>query len=423
MINKFKTRLLHFFKTKKFWLSFLSALFLTVANYFANNQPVFTGESLSQYYWTHQICKWLGINKEVDYGEVEFFNVSYDKVVIPAIDEYEDTLGVNVVTDRKKLYDFLVLLDSSKNYRFVIIDLAFNKNDVTSYDDSLFSQILKMKNIVFANDGHDVSEQLYNKGKDALVDFFTTTAEKNITKFRLIDYNTGEKTIPLYVYGILNNKTINRHGFFPFYWYSDSGKLCQNSIFPTFDDLFNDERDRDTIKHQYDEYGYSSALYTNIGEFLKRVTNREEIINELSSLTEQKIVVIGDFSKETFDRHDTYIGHSKPGALILTRVLQMLEEQKHIVSFGHTLAWFVVFFFISFIIFQDKAASYYIPLFKKIPYKFVHMVFSLVSYGFVLSMCSFVEYAFYDRVYSLIIPIVYFTVLKLFVQYRKFDSV
>ena len=88
-----------FLKKKGVRFSLLVALCLTVTCYFANNLPLFTGETMLQYVISQQICDLFGWHENVDYGNVVFYNTSYDLETIPAIEyhdsDYPDTIGVN----------------------------------------------------------------------------------------------------------------------------------------------------------------------------------------------------------------------------------------------------------------------------------------------------------------------------------------
>ena len=375
-----------------------------------------------QYQIIQFFCNLIGKHQEVDDGEkFVFYNTSYDQVTVPAIDyhgsDFPDTIGVNVITDRKKLAEFLDLLEKGDKYSFVIVDLAFDENDVSPYDSCLYDKILEMRDIVVANgDRISLAPKLKGQNKDALVSYYVTLASTNLARYEYSEKDS--RSIPLFVYeSLYPDKVIKRYGFGRFSLYFSGGRLCNNSNFLTFGNNSSVEGD-DEINDDLD-CGVEGFPYENIGQILDGADSLEAIIENVASRTDSAIVIIGDFNH---DIHDTYMGE-KPGPLIMARALQTLREGKHIVSFWHTIIWFLVFFMISLAIYIDKPVSMYFPVIKKIPYKFVHLLLSLLSYSVVLLLCSFIEYAYFDRVTSLVIPIIYFSILKLVIQYRKLDTI
>lgn len=423
LVGKIWTRFTSSLKKKGVRFSLLAALFLTIACYFANNFPLFTGETMLQYVISQQICDILGWHQETSYGDVVFFNTSYDIDTIPAIDyhnsEHPEVLGVNAITDRKKLSDFLDLLQKSNSYRYLIIDLLFDENDVSQFDDSLYNKIISIRDVVVANDDNvSIASKLRdNKNKiDANVSYYVTRANTSFSRYEYTE--NDERSIPMFVFEKMHpDKRMKRFGYKRFSLYFSNGSLCQNSNFLTFDYFLTDDVNNSSQSFD-DENDITSLEYENLGVYLNKTASEKEKIDLLDSLTNSAIVIIGDFKN---DIHDTYMG-VKPGPLIMARAIQTLEEGKNIVSFWHSLLWLMVFFLISYYIYRDKPISNYIPLIKKIPYKFVHFIISLVTFSFALLLCSFIEYAFFDRVFSLAIPILFFTVLKLVIQYRKFDT-
>ena len=113
-VGRIRSRLNLFMKKIGVRFSLLAALFLTIACYFVNNLPIIPGDVSLQYMKSQQIRDLLGWHKNVNYGNVVFFNTSYDIELVPAIDYHNtdipETVGVNAITDREKLSTFLELL-------------------------------------------------------------------------------------------------------------------------------------------------------------------------------------------------------------------------------------------------------------------------------------------------------------------------
>ncbi len=405
-----------FVKNKYIIYSLISSTLLIFTSYFVNNSPLFTGESMIQYSVIQNLCEKMGVHKTVSYGNTVFYNVAYDKMLIPSIsDENEpDTLGVNVITDRHKLLRFLKLLKKTDKYKYLIIDLTFERKDVSIYDDSLFHQIQGMRNIVVANHSeiNFADSSLVVSGKTGLVTFFTTSVTTNFGRFEFIQNDNN--SLPLTIFEHLNpEKRMKRFGYERLSLYTLGGRLCQNSCFLTFDNSFVETN----TEKLNDEYYTQSNKYIDLGKFIDDPIYDEALLLDLIDRnTNNKYVVIGDCIG---DIHDTYIGPI-PGSVIMMRALATLEEGGNMVYILHIILWFVVFFSISFSIFCDKPISKTIPIFRNIKYKWFHFLFSVISFSFVLIISSTVEYISDYPVYSLMIPILYFSLLKIVIQYKKY---
>lgn len=403
--------------------SFCSACLLIVITYFINNYPVFTGESKARLYLTQKFCDKIGIHNNLYYGNTVFYNIGFDKALAPvkvsgelcvkidskienidSLAEEFNTLGSRVITDRKILLDFLKLLEKSNTYKYIIVDVTFNKRDHTPYDEELFSQIKRMRDVAV---GIDINNEfpdstLIDENKAAHISYDVTNIKSYFTRWK---YLTNEQySIPLLVYEKTNkNKHEKRYGYGCLSVYTMGGKLCQNTNYLTFDK----------------NYTKDISKMINIGNWLKNPYKpKEEYVDDLKQYTKNKVVIIGDFIN---DLCGTYIGEV-PGSIVISRALTTLEEGKNIVNPLIETLWFLTFFFITFIIKKDKTISNFIPLIRKIPYKIVHFAFSLLTFGTILVIISTIEYIVFDRITSLILPLVYFTILKLIIQFKKFDK-
>lgn len=404
-------------KKRSVLYSLVSSLILIFISYFYNNFPLFTGESMFQYYWIQKVCESIGIHKSVNYGDAVFYNMSYDKMLIPAIDKKSetdiDTLGDYSVTDRLKILTLLQQLEKTDKYKYVILDVVFDKKEPSKYDDALFSQISKMRNVVVANhtELNFASPELEKLGKTGLVTFYTT---KVSTNFGRIEYTINDKrSLPLVVYENINSGVrMKRYGIGRLSFYTIGGKICQNSSFLTFDDYFVKKNQSETKNNYY----ISSEKYINYGKFISNPHLDENLLLKMISRnTNKKYVVIGDFYS---DVHDTYVG-AIPGPIIMMRGLANLEEGGNIVRLSHVLLWFFVFFIINISILYNRPISRSVPIIKNITYKWFHFIFSLFSFGVFLFICSIFEYICGYPIYSLVIIIIYFSLLKVFIQYKN----
>ncbi len=423
---------------RKIIFSLTSAFILIVANYFVNNASLFTGESICQYYYTQIICNWFGLHHSVNYGDAIYFNISYDKQLVPVYKgDYENKvqIGNNIITDRFKLYSFLKLLKKTDKYKYVIIDLTFDDvNEITCYDDSLFNLIGEMRDVVFTKI-EDIPVSRKNlETKQARAIYYTTPLETNFVRYQYSFDN--EQTLASHVFSAHDsNKRIKRYGFPPFYLYFSNGKLCHNSLFLTFDNHFIGE---DPKRQKINETFFSEIEIHNLGDYLSAKDDSvfaETFIMDMTSDTEGRYVVI--CNTRTDDIHDTYVGY-RPGAQIVMRALTSLEESKHYVSYISELFWYIVFFLISLnltnipelklaempqfknkfwdILSRSKQFLSCRSLFKT---KFWNFILSFISYSSILLFFSICEYVLFDKATSLILPELYFTILNL---YQKFQQ-
>ena len=402
-------------KRKRIIFSLISSLLLIVLTYFANNSPLFTGESALQYYVIQSVFDRFTSPKSVDYGEAVLYDVSFDKMLIPAIsdDEKNDTLGVTAITDRQKLLRFLQLLDKTDKYKHVIVDLVFDVNDRSAYDDSLFYQISKMRDITIANSSNIkiADSTLVTQGKTGTIDYYITNANTNFGRW---EYMTNEsKSLPLVVYEKINpEKQMKKIGWGRLSYYTIGGRLCQNGCFLTFDKTYVEPVYEKLPNQIYAIHDH----YINLGSFINDPLYGEQMLLELiKKQTSNKYVVIGNYRE---DRHDTYMGRV-PGSIIVMRALATLEEGGNRVYLLPFLFWLAVFFLINMSILSDKPISERIPFVRKTKCKWIHFLFSIVTFVVVLIVGTTLEYLLDYPVSSIIIPSLYFSIIKTIVRYKN----
>lgn len=402
--------------------SISSAIFLTITCYSVNNLPVLTGENLRQYLIVQKLCEQIGCKETIDYDSFCFFNVSNDKQLVYTINE-NDTIRTSAVTDRYKLLELLKLINESGEYKYVILDLHFLKEDTTQYDNDLFEYISNMKNIVYVvNDSNDYSTPTLD-GKTACAQYYSTIIETNFTRYEYLSKN--KRYLPLKVYeDIFPEKQFKRFGKGLFSVYFSEGKLCQKSIFLTFDTAPFKETaylnsyvtaNNDTIRKSVSKYLNMGYVLSNIDEQIPNL-NRQSVINkQISPFIKNKYVVIGNLVE---DIHSTYT-EEYPGSLIIARALQSLVERKHIVSMSHTLCWFIVYFLIAMFLFKGLVLSNVIPLIKNTKYRIIPIAVDMLTFTSFMLVVEIIEYVICGSVYSIIVPTYYFIVVRLVFHYKK----
>ena len=84
-----------------------------------------------------------------------YLNVAYDKQLVPLTDDFGDTMGSAVVTDRAVL---LHLLEAAENadYRFLVLDVRFDQGMHTDSDSALWAVMARLPR--FAYSAHSEGE-------------------------------------------------------------------------------------------------------------------------------------------------------------------------------------------------------------------------------------------------------------------------
>ena len=72
--------------------------------------------------------------------DVLLINVNYDKTLVPVHDEFGVPMGRTDITDREKLLQFLQAAEKNGNYKYILLDIFFEKGYSTPFDSLLFRQ-------------------------------------------------------------------------------------------------------------------------------------------------------------------------------------------------------------------------------------------------------------------------------------------
>jgi len=375
-------------------ISVVNVILLLFLSYIMNNQPLFTGEDLNQYAWMELLKEKLGLSGQQDYEDALFVNVAYDKQLIEYQDDYGMPLGNVDITDRDKLLQILTMLETSRQYKFIFLDVIFEKDYITPIDSALFSKIEKMKNIVIVDHSDTELSDLRLNDKSAINEYASTIVATNFTRYKFLF--DQQASMPLYAYRILTGKDILKYG--PFY--TSDGKLCQNSLFLRFPTKGFSEYDNN-----------NERMYYNLGSDLLENYS----LQDLALLSKDKFVFIGDMVE---DVHDTYAG-LKPGILITYQALQALLKNEHIVPIGLIVILSIIYFMISFSLLRRKSVIERIPIIKHSHSKIINFIVSFLGYASVLFAVVVVLNLFFDKTISILIPSLFFATLNLIINYKR----
>lgn len=367
------------------------ALLLCLICYVMNNFPLFTGESLDQYAW----AEWVFDHNTSEKGLGEncvLVNLTYDKQLVTVLDEYGFEKGNVDITDREKLLNLLQMLNSTKTYRYIFLDVRFEKNIDSPQDSALFTTICSMKNIVIATHADmEISDSILFK-KTGISDYYSTITATNFIRYEFLHDN--KLSMPLMAYHELTGRKITRHGIF----YTDNSNLCQNSLFLKFPLRDFSEYDKDGNK-----------IYYNLGADL--LANYDE--ESLAELVKNKDIIIGDFIE---DRHDTYAG-LQPGSVILYTAFQSLMKGEHIVKpIVIILEWILFTVIITTILSRWSLVDKVVFIQKR---KFLSFLVSLIGYSFVLALFSHIVFLSYGMTIIVVLPSFIFAFLKHVVKFKK----
>lgn len=386
------------YKKRAILFSLCNVVVLLALSYFLNNQPLFTGEDLDQYAWMEWIKDKLEITPEVDTHDAIFINISYDKQLVDKYDDYGMTIGNSDVTDRSKLLAFLKVLKRTNSYRYIILDIRFEKGyNVPEVDSLLFSEILSMRDVVIANHSDIALADSLLMKKAAISDYYATITKTNFARYQYNHDNV--ESVPLYVYRELTGNTINKHGWF----YACNSRLCYNSLFVHFPIAKWNE---------YDEH--QSKVFYNLGADILENYSDED----LRQLTEEKYVVIGNMVE---DVHDTYSG-LKPGSVITYYAFQELMRGHHFVNYYMMLFLAILFFLISLSLFETNPIISRLPFIRNSHSRIIHFMLDFVGYSLVLALSMIILYIIFGIATSIVLPSAYFAIQKSIIRFKQLKA-
>lgn len=273
---------------KSLIVSAINAFVVFILCYTIDNLPYsFVGDAtLGQRF--DQVKQFVSSKDEDIPSDLLLINVAYDRELVDVTDDFGFPKGNIDITNRSKLLELLTRLNNS-HYKYIVLDVSFSNEHKTEQDSALFNLIHKMKRIVVAKSEKIETADSILLDKARYSDYSTHISESNFVKYEYI--RNGEPTLPYQIYLDLGGDEI--HSFAGLYFFK--GRLANKSIVLRYPiKIWNkyvlNSSSKIMAEPQYYNLG-SDILDTDI---------------DTSSLTKDKIVVIGDFSEN--DIHDTYIG-------------------------------------------------------------------------------------------------------------------
>lgn len=382
--NQEKNHKWHFWT---FLVSLILSGFLVWADYFVQNRsfPLFDDVP-----WISFVDYLFGDkmdNKKSFFNEdsVTYINFAKDKVLVPVTDKFGDTLGTDVITNRQTILRFLELADSS-DYKYIFLDVRFEKGYETPFDSALFARIKAMPRLVIAthrgNGDYEIAD-LDLLAKAAYADY-RGSMFSGFTRYEFLQ--DGCRSVALQMLHDIDKQDIKKYKC----KYKSDGKCCYNlQYIPLPHYLFKgkDENPKYPTFMEELRYPYAGSMILN-PEYM----SRQEVIQNLLN---DKIIIAGDFDN---DLHGTYVGEI-PGPVLSLAAYQYLHAGLHKVCWLYMLFLFLLYFLIAYFIlrsgghianfFENRPLLHFILLLFSLPFFFLIIKVILYRY-FLISMVIFV---------------------------------
>lgn len=334
------------------------------------------------------------------FKDLIFLDVSGTKKLI----KRQNRQGVEVITDRLKLADFLNLINkvSGNDYQYIIYDLL---SDRASPDDPKLRQAINQTARIitaYKLDNNGINATVFTDAASGYVGYnassgFLTT--KSLIKYNLISGESLE-SLPAVLYEKLHRKKIQKFAGLALI----NGRLSVNSLFV---DLrirnfnLNDGKGNTKV---YDFDGLLELLKLDGNVFFEK-------------FLKGKIIIIGDFES---DVHETVFG-TMPGSLILYNVFLSLK-------YGDTMITFKLLVFITVSFVLISLMLLYPPKWLEQFHEWCEIVpvglflGELFLYTFLIWLVSFLCYLFFNfqlNIVSLSLYLSLFATTKYYIQEHK----
>lgn len=380
---------------KNLLISICLAFLITLLCYFMNNCPFPYWDSLNKFSWLEYILR-NTVPENVDRNDAFFINVSYDRQTVDYTYSNGNLQGSIDITNRETLLKFLKIAERTNTYKYIFLDIRFEKGIETEIDSALFAQIGKMRDISYSSHSDILNNDKAIPSKAAINDYYTTITSTNFTRYQYLQ--DGKESAPLRIYTAVdsvNNKSLKRWG--PFFYCG--GKLCQNSPFMRIPEDF---------WTGHEENGHQN--YYDLGPLLLSVYNDED----WRIAMKDKIVFVGNFVD---DLHDTYAG-LQPGSYLIYLAYKELCKGKQFVSGGFIFLISIVYIILSLFILNRRTIWEYIPFLRNIQTKSIMFIMNLLGFSTLLSILTIVFYILFNTTYNIFFPSLVFSFLSLYVSYK-----
>lgn len=381
---------------RKWILVFIHTLMLMWATYHWLNLP-YTYENEGV------IISWSSILKNIVLGledkppkeDFLLINTSYQKMLLPKLDEYGFEIGTEPITDRQSLADFFQKASTHNHHQFIVCDVFLE--NASDQDSILLANVLATKNVRFPyhrQNGEFIKPII--PVPSSLSDYDSDFG--NFLKYSFLQYDTC-RTIALDMYLTLDNGAYERN----FWGYRKNGTIALNSFIIEFPIRQFDIFRNDTL-------GYNSM------HLLDFLSQPDSLATEI---LKNKIIVLGDFLEN--DMHQTIYG-TTAGPLIHLDGYLNLKQNRSNLSVWFFLYLFVFYFLFSYTLFFTSKAFSFVWTVKLKNSRWGGFLFDYMKYAFFLLLMSVVSFLLFDVHLNVLIISLYFSLVEYgieFADYRK----
>lgn len=352
-----------------FW-SFLMSVFIGVSCYLAEAVPFTFLDSIWQYFVVERTIQKISHHQD-DIQDGLFIDVGYDKAIAETSLYNGLFTGKVAITDRTTLDDLLRRLQEDDTYKYVFLDVRFEKGINTPRDSMLFERISKMRDIVVAtHSGMELASPLLEE-KVALSDYKMFASSTGFSRYQFLQ--NDRETAPLKIYHDLTGNTVKKVRGVPLF--ISERQLCKNTLFLRIPYDFSTAR---SVSDKMNYYHCGPQIDDSF---------------PLEDLARGRYVVIGDYVN---DLSGTYRAE-QPNPYISYLATRSLMRGDHLLSGWLVGILLLVFGGLSYhALFAGKNS-----LFPAKP--FWELVFSFVSYSIVLSIICMAIFLVFHSTFSIIV--------------------
>ena len=318
---------------------FVTLAIMLITYVFMNCRWSVSGEKLTMKYVDLFVTTLTGDDKNDDKSSsVLPIDVHYDKQLVTEFDKHDITMtrkvGLASVTDRDKLYQLLYALNRENNYKYIILDIAFLKENRQPKDSILYRLIADMPRIVIPYPmGSEIADPILDK-KAGMAQYGTTIWENDFVKY---PYHTnGRISMPLFMYYELGGKPIKGHIRLKnnYLFYTQGFNIVRKSVIQTMDYRIT------TIDDVY-EGAKTNNVPIDMGIGVLGISpdsiDYGALIDD-ENWAKDKYILIGDFES---DCHATYRGDI-PGTVINFNAYLSLMDNNHIFNYYFIMVMLII---------------------------------------------------------------------------------
>lgn len=317
-----------------------------------------------------------------DTGAV-LINVALDRQLVDVTENWLP-VGNTDIADRSKLLRLLQALDSTRTYRYILLDVFLDSAYTTGADSALAATIARMPRITIADtDGMSLIDSSM-ASKSATADYPIHILENNFVRYpNVVD---GHNTVAYDMYLHTGGAPVRQVGPLAFC----NGNLCQAS--PVLKIRYPYRNATDTIISDGMPVLQKNIMYLG-----------SDILDggiDIGRMADDKLVIIGDFSSR--DCHDTFLGPIN-GPVIVLNAYHALRNGDNI------LPWWLVFVMLAVFGMTSLTINKHVVLLFRSKSRIVAITVSLLSLTSCYIAVAICIYLTTGISLDITVPVTYFT--------------